>query len=147
MPKIVHDPILGPMAWDAETGCWLGEIELAPRQRVGVLVEDNDENQFEADISVSEARLAVAREWVDRVRRREPEYRRWLADRLVDRRWNEEQPMTADDIERLLRLVGIECETGGTARLNWDDDDMLFAGHNVVIWLGPDGECVSGGME
>jgi len=86
--------------------------------------------------------LAQARAWVDRVRQRASEYRAWTAARSLEGRWNLGEPMTIEDVHRLLRLLSIVCETDGSARLYWDDQDVLFGGHGFSTRLSPAGECI-----
>jgi hypothetical protein len=50
--------------------------------------------------------------------------------------------MTAEDIGKLLRLLSIECESDGSARLYWHDEDVLFYGHGFYTQFAPSGECV-----
>lgn len=136
MPESLGDPVLGPLTWDDQLAWWTGEVELAPGQRVELFIG------FEAEDEERERVLAQAREWVSRLRRFEPEYRAWTAAKLVDRRWNTEEPMTAADIEDLLRPASVACSEDGSARLYWDDGDRLFYGHNLYTELRPEGRCV-----
>jgi hypothetical protein len=94
-----------------------------------------------------EARLVQAREWLLRLREGEPEYRGWSAQRLVDGRWNKDEPMTAEGIGHLLRLLSIECESDGSARLYREDEDMLFCGHGIYTKLDARGDCVQVRMQ
>ena len=140
MPDDLDDPTLGHLKWYEGDGQWVAETDLGPDHPIEVIVEHH-EGEDDQDIT-----LAQAREWMARVRRREPEYRAWSAERLAGARWNTDEPMTADDIAGLLCLLSIVCAPDGTAQLFWDDDDRLFYGHSINTQLGSDGECVEVGM-
>src|SRR5262245_9638458 len=116
MAKSLDDPTLGRLKWYEGDDQWVAEVELAPDHPIEVFVEFYED---EDDQSVV---LAQAREWLARVRRREPAYRAWSAEQLVEGRWNKEEPMTATDIAGLLCLLSIVCAPDGTAELFWDDD-------------------------
>jgi hypothetical protein len=135
MPESLDDPVLGRLEWDDKLDWWTGEVELAAGLRVALFVSSEEEDD-EQDVV-----LAQARGWVARLRRFEPEYRAWSAARLVERRWNTDEPMTAADIEKLLRPASVECVEDGSALLYWDDGDRLFFGHNLFTELTPDGRC------
>jgi hypothetical protein len=140
MADALDDPTLGHLKWYEDGHEWVAEVELRPGHPIEVIVEFHEGQDDQAVV------LAQARDWLARVRRREPEYRAWSAERLVTRRWNTEEPMTAGDIAGLLSLLSIVCAPDGTAELFWDDDDRLFYSHAVVTWLGVDGDCIRAGM-
>jgi len=129
MAKKLDDETLGRMRWDDELDFWIGEVKLRPGLRIEVFVE------FYEESDVLEEALARARQWLTRVRAREWEYRQWAAVRLLDRRWNKDEPMTAVVIAELLQVASLECASDGTARLYWDDDDVLFYGHGLYSQL------------
>src|SRR5687768_14806512 len=140
MDEVLDDPVLGGLTWDDTMDWWAGELELVPGHSIEVFVS------FEAETDSRDAVLAQAREWVARVRRREPEYRTWTAAQLVDGRWNLEEAMTAADIRELLRPASLECAADGSARLYWEDEDVLFFGHGFYTQVDAGGECVDMGM-
>src|SRR5262249_47369707 len=137
----LDDRLLGQLRWNDELGSWISEIIFRPDQRIEVFVD------FDPDSEVPEAALSRARRWLERVQQREPAYRRWSASRLQAGRWNKDEPMTVDEIYRLLRLATLECATDGTARLYWDDEDVLFHGHGIITRLDAAGECVEVRMQ
>ncbi len=141
MPKELDDPLLGRLEWDDALDWWAGVLDLEPGQRVEVFIDFHAEEDVLADV-LSRARLGLAR-----IRRLGPEYRRWTARQLLDRRWNCHEPMTVDDITELLKVASISFASDGAARVYWDDEDVLFGGHNVVTEIGPDGKCLGAGME
>jgi hypothetical protein len=136
VPESLEDTVLGRLEWDGKLDWWTGEVELTPGQRFALFVS------FEEEDDGRDVVLAQASEWVARLRQFEPEYRAWSAARLVESRWNTDEPMTAADIDRLLRAASIECVEDGSALLYWDDGDKLFFGHNLYTELTPDGRCV-----
>jgi hypothetical protein len=140
MGEGLEDLVLGRLAWDEEMDWWVGELDLFPGHQIEVFVE------FYEEAGSREVVVSRAREWVARVRRREPEYRAWSAARLVEGRWNQDEPMTAADIERLLRLASLECSSDGSARVYWEDEDVLFYGHGFYTQLDAGGECVETAM-
>jgi hypothetical protein len=141
MVETLKDSVLGNLAWDEEMNWWVGEPDLFPGHRIEVFIEF-DEEEDSRDMVVSQAR-----EWNTRLRQREQEYREWSAGRLVDGRWNKDEPMTAQDIQDLLRLASIECSSDGSAQVYWDDEDVLFYGHGIYTQLGAGGECIEVRMQ
>lgn len=141
MEEALSDPVLGRLLWDEEMGWWIGETELFPSQRIELFID------FDRERESREAVLSKARVWIARVRQREPEYRRWAAGQLVGGRWNLDEPMTAADIEGLLRLLSMVCASDGSAQMYWDDEDVLYYGHGFYTQLAPDGECVEVRMQ
>ena len=131
------DSVLGHLKWYGDREAWITEVDLNPDHPIEVVVEFNEGEDDQPTV------LDQARRWLARVRQREPEYRAWSAERLVDGRWNKDEPMNAGDIAGLLRLLSIVCAPGGTADLFWGDDDRLFCGHSVGTRPGADGECVA----
>jgi hypothetical protein len=136
MGDALFDPILGPLTWDEAMGSWFGEVELFPGHRIEVFID------FDKNCDSQEAVLLQAREWVARIRQHEPEYRRWVADQVVEGRWNTDEPMTTGDIERLLRVASLVCAPDGSAQVYWDDDDVLYYGHGFYTQLDAGGACV-----
>jgi hypothetical protein len=140
MPEPVDDPLLGHLDWDDRLDWWGGSIEFRPGHRVDIFVEHDDDGRTEEEI-------ALARRSLARIREREPEYRLWSARQLHGKRWNTEEEMTVEDIARLLELATLEFAPNGTARIFWNDQDVLFAGHNVLTELDATGQCVTSGMQ
>jgi hypothetical protein len=97
---------------------------------------------FDRNSDSQEAVLSQTRAWVARVRQYEPEYRRWIADQVVEDRWDTDEPMTAGDIERLLRVASLECAADGSARVYWDDNDVLYDGQGFFTQLDAKGTCL-----
>jgi hypothetical protein len=138
---VLNDPVLGRMSWNAERDSLSGEVDLLAGQRIDVLVFCNEEVDVLADV------LSRARQWLERVRRRDSEYRQWAAERLVHTRWNKDEPMTARDICELLQVATLECNSDGTACVYWDDNDLLFYGNNLYSRLDASGECIEVAMD
>jgi hypothetical protein len=141
MADDLHDPQLGHLVWDEEMDWWISEVELRPGYPIEVIVEYHEESDER------EVVLSQARSWLTRVRQREPEYRRWAAEQLLDRRWNTDERMSAEDLVDLLRAHSVVCAADGTASVYWDDDDVLFSGHGLYTQLGADGECIEVRMQ
>jgi hypothetical protein len=138
--KVIHDQVLGALdAQDDE--CLFGDLDFKEGQRISISID------FFPEEDALEEVLSRARQVLALVKKREMEYRQWTADRLVDRRWNREEPMTAEDITGLLLLASLDIRRDGQVWLYWNDHDVLFAGHNVVTELNADGECVQAGMQ
>src|SRR5262245_50156527 len=140
MLESVDDPVFGHLAWDEKLDWWIGAIEFAPGHQVDVFVTPD----LDGDPSTA---IVAAHRQLARVREREAEYRRWSAEQLQGERWNKDEPMTNDDIARLLRVATLEFRPDGGVQIYWNDQDRLFWGHNVVTEVGPNGECVSSDME
>ncbi len=136
MRKDIDDPVLGRLKWHEGEDAWFAEVELAPGHLIEVAVEFREDEDDEVTM------LGQARRWLARVRQREVEYRAWTAGKLVNGRWNTDEPMTTGDITELLGLLSVVCFPDGTAELFWDDDDRLVYGHGIGTLLGADGECV-----
>jgi hypothetical protein len=148
MAQSFEDPVLGRLDWDDQLDWWAGQVELFPNHRVELFVEPATDRIVEPDAEAnSRFDLSRAREWVERVRRREPEYRAWSAAQLVESRWNKDDAMTAADIEELLDLATIECASDGGALLFWEDEDVLFAGHGLYTHVAADGTCLEVRMQ
>jgi hypothetical protein len=79
---------------------------------------------------------------VGRIRRKDHDYRRWIAAQVMDTRWNLEEPMTVEEITDLLRLASIDFHPDGGAGIYWDDQDRLYGGHNLITELDNDGKCI-----
>jgi hypothetical protein len=141
MGEALEDATLGRLTWDQEMDWWVGELELFPGHRIELFVDFNVEQESQ------DAVLSQARWWLARVRQRESEYRAWSAEQLVAGRWNKDEPMTAADIEMLLRLASLECSSDGSARVYWDDEDLLFYGHGIYTQLNVSGECMEVRMQ
>jgi hypothetical protein len=145
MPADVDDPVLGHLRWDANLDWWTGTAEVAQGRPADIQVsyEPDDSRPEETPAVV----LATAGRTLARLQRREPEYRRWSAGRLLETRWNTDEPMTVDDIVALLRVASVLFFADGSAHVYWNDDDRLFWGNNLLTEVGPDGECVVSRME
>jgi hypothetical protein len=141
MGEALQDPVLGKLTWDESMDWWVGELELYPGRRIEVFIDFNEEEDSQAEV-FSRARCGLTR-----FREREPEYRRWTAAELLEGRWNKVELMTVSDITELLQVASILFLQDGRARVYWDDEDVLFFGHNVTTELDPNGECIVSGME
>src|SRR5262245_28677575 len=113
---------------NADVGCltvlledrrWVVEVSYGSHREIEVIVA------FPEGTEDRDAVLTHARAWLARLRKHECEYRDWSAERLRSRIPDK----TVAEIAELLQLLSIECSPDGTARLYWDDDDQLFAGH------------------
>lgn len=135
MPEPITDPVLGHLTWDREYRWWTGRADLHPGRRIGLTVEA-------AAGPDPAAALPAARAWVDRLRARQAEYRGWTAGQVLDTRLNKDRPMTAEQIADLIEVGELECAPDGTARVSWDDGEVLFHGHGIVTHLDPAGACV-----
>lgn len=135
MPEPINDPTLGRLAWDKEYRWWTGEVQLQPDRPVGLTVE------ADPDAADPEGVLAKARAWLDRIREREADYTAWTAARLIETRFNTDEPMTAADIVRLISVTAVECFPDGTACITWEDNEVLFFGHGIVTHLDAAGSC------
>lgn len=140
MPEDIHDPLLGHLVWDNGLQWWVVELDLRPGQAIEIFADY--EEDLEPRQMVDQAQL-----WFERLCQREPEYRHWTAERLIDRRWNDEVPMTIEDITDLLSAASLEVSCNGTAKISWDDEDELFAGHNIITSLSANGTCIEAGMQ
>jgi hypothetical protein len=136
MREPLIDPILGRLTWDEPMGSWYGEVELFPGYRIEVCID------VDGTCGSQEIILSQAYAWVARLREREAEYRRWIAEQAVNGRWNTDEPMTTEDIEKLLRVALLLCETDGSARVYWDDDGVLYCDHGFCTKLDASGTCL-----
>jgi hypothetical protein len=135
MGEVLEDPVLGRLTSDEAVGWWFGGVELFPGSPIAVYI------YFGGEAASRDAVLSRGREWVARLRQREPEYRAWSAARLVGGHLNEDDPRTAADVERLLRPASLLCAPDGSAWVYWDDQDALFYDCALYTQLAPDGGC------
>jgi hypothetical protein len=140
MPESVEDPVFGRLDWDDGLEWWTGTIEFAGHP-VEVFVG------HDPDVGTPEDEIAAARGNLARVREREAEYRRWSAEQLYPKRWNADDGMTLAELVALLRVASLEFKPDGTTDIYWDDDEVLYCGHNVITEVASDGTCVSAGMQ
>jgi hypothetical protein len=145
MPADTDDPVLGHIRWDANLDWWTGSVEVVPGHPVDVQVSYVPDDRRPEE--TPEAVLATAGRTLAHVRQREPDYRRWSAERLNGTRWNTDEPMTVDEIVALLRVASVLFFADGSAQIYWNDDDRLFWGNNLLTEVGPDGQCVAARME
>jgi hypothetical protein len=141
MGEALHDPVFGNLVWDESMDWWICELDLIPGCPIEVFIDFNGDEGSRAEV------LSQATRGLARLRERESEYRRWTAEQLVERRWNKEEPMTVANISDLLQVASVLFLEDGRARIYWDDDDVLFFGHNVTTELDTHGRCISTGME
>jgi hypothetical protein len=141
MPPPIDDPVLGRLEWDGDDAL-VGEIAYHPDQLVSMFLTFDPEESENLDEILARARLAL-----ERFRVREREYRLWSAGQLQHSRWNNDEPMSDMDIANLLLVASFDFTSEGGVRVYWNDADILFAGHNVITEIGPDGECVDVGMQ
>lgn len=139
-PDRVDDPVFGPLRYDGTLDWWIGTVEFTPGGRVDVFID------HDPDVDPADEVAAAARRFAH-FRTHEPEHRRQSAGRLVETRWNADEPMTADDVAGLLRVASLTFLSDGRMQVYWDDGDRLFYGHNVVTDLSPEGEFVGTRME
>jgi hypothetical protein len=135
MPEQIDDPVLGRLTWDADFSWWTGQVEFRPGQKVGLVAGADPQSADRAKA------LALAKEWLDRLREREPEYRAWVARQVLHMRRNRQQPMTTDDVAALIRVGSLETFADGTAEVCWDDDEALFGGHGILTRIDTAGVC------
>ena len=131
-PPPINDPVFGRLVWDDE---WtlLGEIECGHGHRVPVLLFIDPDHVAPVDL------VRDAREALLRFRRDERRYRLLSGAALNKRRWNDEVVMTDEDVANLLLIATLEFQDDGRLAVFWNDDDHLFAGHNVVTRIDADG--------
>jgi hypothetical protein len=141
MFESMDDPVLGRLEWDDRLQWWVGSIALEAGHEIDVFVVPDCTSAEPA------AEVGLARRSFARVQQREPEYRQWSAAQLLTKRWNTEEPMTAADIANLLRVASLEFGPNGVTRIFWNDEDVLFGGHNVVTDLDAFGNCVASMMQ
>src|SRR5262245_37434402 len=141
MPQSLVEATLGRLEWDEGMGWWVGEVELKPGLSIAIFIDHDMEG---GDVP---AELAEARRRLDEVRRREAEYKLWTGNQLLDNRWNDDEPMGAEDIANLLEVASLLFRADGSVTIYWEDNNILFAGHNVVTELDAACECIGAGME
>jgi hypothetical protein len=132
MAGSLQHPTLGFLEWDDKLAWWVGKIDLEPGHPVEIFISGEGDPP--------EAVLTHVPGWLERIRRREFQYRRWTAEQVESGRWNSEEVMTVEDITSLLRLASINFDSDGVAGLYWDDQDRLYWGHNLVTDLDATGE-------
>jgi hypothetical protein len=102
-------PVLGPLDWDEQLAWWIAKVELKPDHPIELF------SSGEGD--PPDAILTHVPLWLERIRSKEPQYRRWTAEQCAEGRWNSEEAMTVEDITALLRLASITFEFDGAATL------------------------------
>jgi hypothetical protein len=129
----IQEEVLGRLTWDDGCGCWLGEIELLPGQRVSLAVA-----QEGTELPVA---LRSARGTLEQIRQSEPDLRQRAAEEHLDRynrEWSDGLWITVEDFSERLTLEAILFFPNGTAELDYDDGD-LFEGHRLIITMNADG--------
>lgn len=140
MSEPLHDPVLGPLRWDDHLDWWIGKVEVTPGRPIEIFISPEN---LPRDTVLDHARADLSR-----IRDREGEYRRWTARQVVGDSWNTEgEDLSLEAIVDLLRLASISFHPEGEADLYWDDQDRIYAGHNLVTDLGSDGNCIRVRME
>jgi hypothetical protein len=129
----LEHPLLGHLDWDDPLAWWIGKVELRPDHPVELFISGEGDPP--------EAILAHVPLWLGRIRREEPQYRRWTAGQVAGGGWNPEDVMTVEEITALLRLASVSFDSDGEASLSWDDQDRLCCGHGLVTDLDADGKC------
>lgn len=135
----LQHPILGFLEWDEKLAWWVGCTDLRPDYPVEIFISGEGDPP--------EAVLMHVPDWLERIRNRELQYRRWTAEQVESDRWNSEEAMTVEDITHLLRLASINFDSDGEASLYWDDQDRLYWGHNLVSDIDTNGEPIRARME
>jgi hypothetical protein len=128
-----HD-YFGSMKLDEQRRQYQATLDFSPSHKVSVTIDW-------AGISPSEA-LTRSRDVCDRIRVREPEYRRKIAQTLLslyNDTWGDGAALDADGFMRQISLSDIQiCPadfgTDGSATLYYADGD-LFAGHWIEVFL------------
>jgi hypothetical protein len=135
----LEDPVLGSLEWDERLQWWIGAADLTPGQAIEIFISPEEGSPEEV--------LPRVRVGLERIRSKDPDYRRWTAEQVVDDRWNSEEAMTVEEITTLLRLASIDFHLDGGAALYWDDKDRLYGGHNLITELDSEGRCTEVRME
>jgi hypothetical protein len=140
-----HRP-LGDLRWDDRLKCWEADVEIATGVRVALCLSAEKEYQV---FAAPEELFAAGAEYLAWARQAEPHCRQQIADDLLEcynEVWANTDPDDADDgpgpmtreefISRI-RLGAIHLDTNGSGVWYYDDQD-LFAGHVIEIWVSKD---------
>lgn len=134
--------VLGSLTWDERLQWWISEVDLLPNHPIEIFISPESGTPDDP-----EAFLASVRFGLERIRHNYDHYRHWTAVQLMDRRWDQEEPMTVQEISDILRLASIDFHPDGGAGLYWDDQDRFFGGHNLITEVDKDGQCLELRME
>ncbi len=135
--RTTHDEVLGTLTWNGQLDWWEGRAEVAPGHaiRISLSVED------EAADAPSPTELDQARRVLGRLREDEPAARLVAAEELLaiyNDEWNDDEPLGEEEFMARLTLDDLSIAPDGSAELFYQDDN-LFAGHTVLVSVGPDG--------
>lgn len=129
----LHDELLGELEFNPETGAWQAEWEFAPGHPVELLI--HHEQAMDA-VPGEVKRLLLT------LKDKDPSVREEVARKLIrlcNEDWNPDEQLTEDEFAGRVKLQGVNvsAETA-RAELFYDDDD-IFAGHSISVFMGSDG--------
>jgi hypothetical protein len=127
------DPILGDVVLDG--GLWVAQVEYGARSVSVYLMVDEGEDPARW--------ITLARAAVQQLNAHVPAALEAVGVGLVElaNDWREDDArpeFTAADLSAMFKLVALTVFEGGTTEFSFDDADV-FAGHEVVVDLRPDG--------
>ncbi|HEX9048468.1 MAG TPA: DUF2262 domain-containing protein [Verrucomicrobiae bacterium] len=132
-----HD-YFGSMKLDERRRCYHAVLNVSPDRKVRVIIDWMGATPAEA--------LKRSQEICERLRVREPEYRRKIASdllRLYNDNWRDGETLDADGFMRRISLSDISIGAAdfdaeyGCASVSYSDGD-LFAGHSIDVTLDAD---------
>jgi hypothetical protein len=133
MAGAFFNDVFGRLTWDDNLGCWLGGIDWPPglHTEVAIWVPAGD----------LLAGLRLAREGLEWLQEdEEGQACRCVAAEILEiynDNWQDEEPITEDQLVRYLELVRIGFWEDGSLLLTYDAGD-LFGGHLIEGEFGPD---------
>ena len=80
MAGSLQHPTLGFLEWDDKLAWWIGKIDLKPGHPLEIFISGEGDPP--------EAVLTHVPGWLERIRSREFQYRRWTAEQVESGRWN-----------------------------------------------------------
>jgi len=139
----IQDPLLGPLAWDAEAGWWKFDAgPIAGRSVEALIIPDPDWDPM------SEASRSRIRACLDWIRENESAIRSHIGADMFD--WwldsyarEDDEVHTPEEFAATIELEGITFAADGLARLVYDDRNLVGA-HGIWLSVGPNGEFSDG---
>jgi hypothetical protein len=129
-------PVFGQLKWDGRENAWLGEVELRPGARIGIVVLGADENR-DAGFPAARDSLAWLRTHEATARQQTATDKVWLHN---DRRPVGSVALTAAEFAVQLEPLRAELAESGDVRLTYRDVSGGLADLQLVAHFGPDRE-------
>ena len=132
MQTSITDSDLGIIKYSEDLDLYEGKIP----------IENSEPLEFYFDVNDNlRQMLEIARNLVKIVISRNPEFKQYIAEKLLDLYnddWSEEKTIDKKEFANRITLESATIYDDNSAEIYYQDGD-LFAGHYIVIYLNPEG--------